>query len=487
MKSSNKASILIMTLVTIFLIQCSGSGSNEVIDNLPIDDLEPNPSCTDPIQAQAFLKARYTSINVNANTDEEQAQDIVVCNTPGDKDGDTILDENDNCSDQWNFSQLDSDEDGIGDSCDNCPEHSNADQLDNDNDGQGNTCDLDLDNDGTDDSIDNCPGVPNTDQANADGDAAGDVCDDQPHDASLINDHDKDGVSNEEDNCPSTPNGFLNADGSYTYITDFQWDMDGDGQGDACDDDIDGDLRINDIDDCDYNILANCSGADTDNDGIPDTYDNCDNHFNPGQEDADDDDIGDACDATSGSGPSGGSGSGGTIVDTDGDGIADSDDNCPNNYNVQQNDNDGDGHGNTCDNCRDDANVNQSDKDADGLGNVCDDDLDGDGLANEVDNCSFSQTWYLVPSEWRYDNNGVVDTDGIIDRDEMLNATNLVQLWFGKLFEYVPRSGSDFLENSDLTKAANYDTEYTYGGAPLVPSTLPATSFDGTFQETDCP
>ena len=62
---------------------------------------------------------------------------------------------------------------------------------------------------------DNCPDVSNADQADRDGDGIGDVCDD---------DRDGDGVSNAEDNCPDVSN----AD---------QADMDGDNIGDVCDDD----------------------------------------------------------------------------------------------------------------------------------------------------------------------------------------------------------------------------------------------------------
>lgn len=54
-----------------------------------------------------------------------------------------------------------------------------------------------------------------------------------------------------------------------------------------------------------------------------------------------------------------------TIVDGDGDGIADSRDNCPV-----------------------DANADQADLDGDGIGDICDDDIDGDGAEEEgIDNC----------------------------------------------------------------------------------------------------
>lgn len=47
--------------------------------------------------------------------------------------------------------------------------------------------------DGIQDSADNCPKIPNSDQLDTDGDGRGDVCDP---------DRDGDGIPNEQDNCP---------------------------------------------------------------------------------------------------------------------------------------------------------------------------------------------------------------------------------------------------------------------------------------------
>lgn len=71
---------------------------------------------------------------------------------------------------------------------------------------------------------------------------------------------------------------------------------------------------------------------DTDGDGVTDAKDNCPNDKNAGQADADNDGKGDACDA-----------------DDDGDGVTDDKDNCPNEKNPAQADCDDDGKGDACD------------------------------------------------------------------------------------------------------------------------------------------
>jgi hypothetical protein len=88
------------------------------------------------------------------------------------------------------------------------------------------------------------------------------------------------------------------------------------------------------------------------------------------------------------------------VVDADGDGVADNQDNCPDDANADQIDTDGDTEGDACDadddndtvadaadNCPLDPNTNQADADGDGFGNVCDADDDNDGVIDAADLC----------------------------------------------------------------------------------------------------
>ncbi len=87
---------------------------------------------------------------------------------------------------------------------------------------------------------------------------------------------------------------------------------------------------------------------DSDGDGIPDELDNCPNACNSQQTDADGDGQGDVCDTTPGCGGCGQSACE-QSCDLDNDGILNAADNCPDSCNTQQLDADGDGIGDACD------------------------------------------------------------------------------------------------------------------------------------------
>jgi MYXO-CTERM domain-containing protein len=199
-------------------------------------------------------------------------------------------------------------------------------------------------------------------------------------------DSDDDTIPDVADNCPTTPN------------TD-QANLDEDDLGDVCDDDVDGDGALATVDCNDRNpgVTSELTFyADNDEDDLgdadssisvcellpPEGYianatDNCPEDFNPEQEDLDEDGLGDICDD-----------------DIDGDGILD----------------DGDGSGafddNPCaegefegcdDNCRLVPNDDQADNDRNGEGDACAFDTDGDGLTNDNDACV--EEWGLVEND----------------------------------------------------------------------------------------
>lgn len=128
--------------------------------------------------------------------------------------------------------------------------------------------------------------------------------------------------------------------------------------------------------------------ADSDGDGIANSVDNCPDAKNSNQSDVDHDGVGDVCDNCPDKSNS-------DQVDTDKDHLGDACDNCPSQNNPDQRDKDADGKGDFCDNCPDKANPDQKDDDKDGLGNACDNcpsvanadqkDLDGDGIGDACD------------------------------------------------------------------------------------------------------
>ncbi|MFW6089732.1 MAG: trypsin-like serine protease [Gemmatimonadota bacterium] len=87
-----------------------------------------------------------------------------------DPDGDGLIDDHDNCPNEFNPAQLDGDRDGVGDACDDCPDQLTPRPI------------PDEDGDDVDDRCDNCPIFNPVDeetgeQPDRDGDGIGDACD----------------------------------------------------------------------------------------------------------------------------------------------------------------------------------------------------------------------------------------------------------------------------------------------------------------------
>ena len=362
----------------------------------------------------------------------------------------------------------DPDGDGVPVEFDNCPLVYNPDQVDHDGDGMGDACDPDDDNDGHDDAVDNCVLEANPGQEDLDLDTLGDACDPDADDDGYLrgddcddldptlwqvfvvfSDQDGDGlgdpagplevcadtppdgyVANDDDNCPA----LANPD---------QADLDGDGLGDACDPDKDGDGYLVELDCDDLDAAVHESHLvypDPDGDGfgggksvlvcgdepppgyVLDASDVCPTVYDPDQLDLDGDGLGDACDP-----------------DKDGDGLealADCDD-----YDAAVGtgypywgDADGDGFGdpddvlldctpivppgrvtNGDDNCPGVHNPDQADLDGDGLGDACDPDKDGDGLDAPAD-CDDDDA--AVGTGYPYW--GDAEADGYGDPDDVL-------------------------------------------------------------------
>ena len=297
----------------------------------------------------------------------------------------------------WQYGS-DFDGDGIIDGEDNCYMIVNPEQRDYDNDGKGDLCDSDDDDDGILDDYDDCtPDLNNSSDTGWVSDQYTDHDSDGCRDSGMEDDDDdNDGILDVEDNCPegsidwvstieedqdrdgcsdqdSDADGFVDQMDICPNIADpSQSDLDNDGTGDACDEDIDGDGVLNPIDKCPVDEPLWQSNEDTDHDS-----DGCANEID---------------------------------TDDDADGYLDDSDSCPRglmNWNAS------------------------SDRDEDGCSDAEDDDDDADGFLDEEDSCP--QSVVIGPAGYLqdYDGDGCLDPvedddddgDGIIDENDECKFT----------------------------------------------------------------
>ncbi len=303
--------------------------------------------------------------------------------------------------------------------------------------------DSDTDGDGMPDQYDQCPSEPGDlfflGCPDSDGDFMPDPLDQCPNQSGELifrgcPDSDGDFTPDTLDQCPNQSGelifgGCPDSDGDFTPDTLDQCpNQSGELIFGGCPD-SDGDFMPDQYDQCPNDpglaFFGGCpngddSALDSDFDGIPDQFDIC--PLEPGQEifggcpDSDGDfmpDPLDQCPNQSGEPLFGG------CPDSDGDFMPDTLDQCPNQSGEPLfrgcPDSDGDGFPDLIDNCPNDPNPDQADTDSDGKGDACDLDDDNDGVANEIDLCSFTALGSPVDGEGCSDAQVDGDGDGVCD------------------------------------------------------------------------
>ncbi len=212
-------------------VNISLSGDNGAQQNLGIQFLFISP---DDVDMDGVL-------NVDDDCPNTAGDSTIDRDGCPDADGDGYSDENDdfpNNPSEW----LDTDNDGVGDNTDMFP-NDTGEWMDSDGDGVGDNGDafpydanetMDSDNDGVGDNADMFP-FNAFEYLDSDGDGAGDNSDRFPFDANETMDSDNDGVGDNADAFPNDPSETMDSDGDgigdnsdpYPFINNFL-DSDGD-------------------------------------------------------------------------------------------------------------------------------------------------------------------------------------------------------------------------------------------------------------------
>ena len=298
------------------------------------DTFGQDPSLPPPGSVFYYLASganRCEEGSLGADSDGRERPNPSPCVIPErDSDGDGVYDLEDGCPDVTSASQNDADQDGRPDACDNCRLASNPEQVDWNGDGLGDACE-DSDGDGLVDALDCAPGAAH-----------------------------QTGIPGE---VPDTLRVGVSGNGTPASL---RWTMAEQAPLHLL---LRG--RIDPVEAWSYSHL--CLGGpllrpSVEDDGTPlpgEAY----YYLAVGRN---------AC----GQGPPGHASDGSPIPtfgdcyvgyrDTDGDGIQDLEDDCPEIADGGQQDGDGDGRGIACDNCPMNPNPDQADADGDGLGDACD-------------------------------------------------------------------------------------------------------------------
>jgi gliding motility-associated-like protein len=163
--------------------------------------------------------------------------------------------------------------------------------------------------------------------------------------------------------------------------------------------------------------------------------------------------------------------------DTDADGVMDDVDNCVTTANADQADTDGDGVGDVCDNAPNTPNADQADTDGDGTPDAEDDDDDNDGVPDNED-------------DFPTDPNETTDTDGDgqgdnadndIDNDGVINTLdNCIYTPNANQLDTDGDGIGDVCDNDDDNDGFSDGDEITCGSDPLLASSKPLdTDADG--------